>query len=63
MNFDVMGPFEVKRYGATRIITDEAIKDLEPKLEAQEIGLPDACGCYVFALRAGKGYTPYTRSY
>ena len=22
-------------------------------------GLSDACGCYVFAVRAGKGYTPY----
>jgi hypothetical protein len=28
-------------------------------LEALEAGLSDACGCYVFALRAGRGYTPH----
>jgi hypothetical protein len=33
--------------------------DLEPKLEKWGAGLSDACGCYVFAIRAGKGYTPY----
>ncbi len=33
--------------------------DLKPHLERHEAGLSSACGCYVFAIHAGKGYTPY----
>jgi hypothetical protein len=28
-------------------------------LEEYDEGLSDACGCYVFATRAGRGYTPH----
>jgi hypothetical protein len=59
MDFDVAGPFELSRHGAKQIITKTSLKELKPELEAWEEGLSDACGCYVFALKAGKGYTPY----
>jgi hypothetical protein len=59
MFFDVAGPFELNRNGKKKNITDEAIDELKQKLEAWETGLSEACGCYVFAIRAGKGFTPY----
>jgi hypothetical protein len=59
MNFDVAGPFELTRHGKKKIITEQSMADLRPRLETYEAGLSGACGCYVFAIRAGKGYTPY----
>lgn len=59
MNFDVVGPFVLSRHGAKQIITDQSLKELGPELEAEEPGLSDACGCYVFGVRAGRGMTPY----
>jgi hypothetical protein len=59
MQFDVAGPFELSRHGAKQIITKNSLKELKPELDAWEEGLSDACGCYVFVLRAGKGFTPY----
>ncbi len=32
---------------------------MKQQLESEEEGLSEACGCYVFALRAGGGFTPY----
>ena len=59
MLFDVAGPFEIERHGRTKIIIERSRKDLRPILEDWEEGLSSACGCYVFALRAGRGFTPY----
>ena len=59
MLFDVAGPFKVKRYGKKKLITKQSLTELKQELEEWESGLCDACGCYVFAIRAGKGYTPY----
>lgn len=59
MFFDVAGPFKIKQHGAKQVITKESLRLLKTKLEEYEEGLSDACGCYVFAVRAGKGYTPY----
>jgi hypothetical protein len=59
MDFDIAGPFELSRHGQKQIITKQSLKELKPELEEWESGLSDACGCYVFAIRAGKGYTPY----
>ena len=59
MNFDVAGPFKLHRHGLKRLITKQAIKQLKLELEKWERGLSEACGCYVFAIRAGRGYTPY----
>ncbi len=59
MNFDVAGPFEIARHGTKQIITEDSLRHLIEELEDWEEGLSEACGCYVFAVRAGKGYTPY----
>jgi hypothetical protein len=59
MHFDVAGPFELTRHGSKKMITDNSVKSLKPELQAWEVGLTEACGCYVFAVRAGKGYSPY----
>lgn len=59
MRFDVVGPFDIGRYTKKKIITKDSIAELRTLLEEREPGLSDACGCYVFAKRAGKGCTPY----
>lgn len=59
MDFDVAGPFALSRHGRIRIITKQSLKDLKTQLEDWDEGLSEACGCYVFAVRAGRGYTPY----
>jgi hypothetical protein len=59
MHFDVAGPFELSRFGLKKLITDNSVKVLKPTLDAWEEGLSEACGCYVFAIRAGKGCSPY----
>ncbi len=59
MHFDVAGPFDLTRHGKKKFITEQSLADLDPELENWESGLSDACGCYIFAIRAGKGYTPY----
>lgn len=58
MRFSVSGPFTLPRHGAKKLITEQTLRDLKDSLSDQE-GLATACGCYVFALRAGKGYTPH----
>lgn len=58
MHFDIAGPFELQRYGKKKLISTESIADLRQRLKKKP-GLAKACGCYVFAIRAGKGYTPY----
>jgi hypothetical protein len=59
MRFDVAGPFEITRHGTKKNITKESLKDLAQQLEAWEEGLSEACGCYVFAKRAGGGIIPW----
>ena len=59
MYFDVAGPFELTRYGSKKFITDDTLRDIRSKVEDWEEGLTEACGCYVFAVRAGRGSTPH----
>ncbi|MCG5539868.1 MULTISPECIES: hypothetical protein [unclassified Halorhodospira] len=59
MNFDVIGPFEIKRNGAKNIINKRSLDDFKEQLEAKEEGLSTSCGCYVFAKRAGQGCKPW----
>src|ERR1700722_6065300 len=59
MRFDVIGPFGLTRHGKKNLITDQTRKDLRPQLDKLEPGLADACGCFGFPVRAGKGYTPH----
>jgi hypothetical protein len=35
------------------------VTELKTKVEEREKGLSDACGCYVFALKSGRGSIPY----
>lgn len=59
MRFDVAGPFDISRHGKKRNITKESLLSLKDQLEEWEEGLSEACGCYVFAKRAGGGITPW----
>lgn len=59
MYFDVAGPFDLTRHGSKNLVTDQSFKDLIAELEARSDSLVEAIGCYVFALRASKGYRPW----
>jgi hypothetical protein len=59
MRFDIAGPFSLTRQGPTGLVIFDSLKDLKEEAEKWEVGLSSACGCYVFAVRAGKGYTPH----
>ncbi|MFC0574388.1 hypothetical protein [Paraburkholderia solisilvae] len=59
MQFDVFGPFTLSRHTKKKIITNESLVDIKKAAEDRETGLSLACGCYVFAKRAGKGFTPW----
>ena len=58
MNFDVVGPFLITRHGPKKLIDKQSFFDLRDRVEEVREGLSKACGCYVFAIRAGKGFTP-----
>jgi hypothetical protein len=59
MDFGVVGPIKLSRHGKKRLITGDSMGDLVAALEKIELGLSSACGCYVFAKKAGKGLTPW----
>lgn len=59
MNFDVIGPVEITRFSSKNIVNKDSLHDFKEKLEAIEPGLASACGCYVFAKRAGQGMKPW----
>lgn len=59
MNFGVEGPYVLERHGKKKLITRESQLKLKEELEQYDSGVANACGCYIFAIRAGKGYTPY----
>ena len=59
MNFDVFGPFALPRNEDKDRIADSRLDELYNKAEESCKGLLAACGCYVFVIRAAKGYTPW----
>ncbi len=60
MLFKVFGPYELPRDDAKHVAaTANARNDFWKAVEAAAPGLPDACGCYVFALKAGRGSKPW----
>jgi hypothetical protein len=59
VNFDVFGPFIIPRNKTRTLIDDNRLNELQEKAEKKMKGLSEACGCYVFAIRAAKGYTPW----
>jgi hypothetical protein len=58
MQFGVEGPFEVTRHDDKKLIDNRSLADLRTAVEDHCEGLSRAC-CYVFAIRAGQGYTPH----
>ena len=57
--FEPIGPFEILFDKGTRRIEKEHIQSFFANKEInKKIDLLKTRGCYVFALRAGKGFTP-----
>jgi hypothetical protein len=54
--FEVHGPYDIPVYkgAAGRVITDDDVRNFWKSHPA----LGNNVGCYIFAIRAGKGYTP-----
>ncbi|MBA4337553.1 MAG: hypothetical protein C0421_01760 [Hyphomonas sp.] len=57
MKFENYGPFRIPRRGP--IIDRPALSGFWKAVGEQSVGLPTAQGCYIFAIKAGKGYTPW----
>ena len=58
MNFEVAGPFKLRRVNGM-IKKKEGKEKLRKDLREWDEDLVDSHGCYVFAIKAGKGWTPY----
>lgn len=60
MRFTPYGPFELPRETANMLKLGAAdLRAFWHGVEDQVPGLPDACGCYVFSLRAPRGSKPW----
>jgi hypothetical protein len=57
VKFENYGPFKVPRRGA--IIDCDALNGFWRMVAEHTPGLPTAQGCYIFSIRAGRGYTPW----
>ena len=58
--FEPIGPFEIPFDKGARRIEKEHIQSFFENKEIQKkINLLNTRGCYIFALRAGKGFTPW----
>tara|TARA_R110002110_G_scaffold394957_2_gene609253 strand:+ start:4901 stop:5695 length:795 start_codon:yes stop_codon:yes gene_type:complete len=57
LNYDNYGPFKVPRRG--QIIDRARLSEFWRQVEHKDPGLSTAQGCYVFAIKAGQGYTPW----
>jgi hypothetical protein len=59
VKFEPYGPFRLPRSNGDFDRTSEKKRVFWKKVEAQVPSLPDAIGCYIFALKAGKGVRPW----
>lgn len=59
MKYMLYGPFELPRQNRQIDVDPASIKDFWRIVDGADNGLAGACGCYVFAIRAGKGATPW----
>ena len=60
MKFDIEGPFELPRKDSGLIdSSSESKREYWEWIEESCPGLPDACGCYVFSVRASRGSLPW----
>jgi hypothetical protein len=59
MKFEIYGPYEIPRikYRKAKLITKDSMPLLQEQINNSE--LVNGCGCYVFALRAARGYKPW----
>ncbi len=59
MKFDIYGPYDIprNRYGKSNLITKDSVATLREVIDNDS--LVNGCGCYVFAMRAGKGFKPW----
>lgn len=57
LKYDNYGPFKVPRRG--QIIDRAKLAEFWQQIEHKDPGLSTAQGCYVFAIKAGRGYTPW----
>ena len=60
MIFEPFDPFEIKRTPTNRIdAKPKILKEFWSDVERIQSGLSDAYGCYVFSVRASRGYRPW----
>ena len=62
MKFDVYGPYELLRDSTGNLIPKETLSNFTAQVQAVTKGsrsLGDACGCYVFAIKARRGSYPW----
>jgi len=61
MKFDIYGPFKIPRQGKTIVLNAKSRRSFWRQVGDvyYEHELPDSHGCYVFAIKAGKGYKPF----
>jgi hypothetical protein len=62
MRYEIYGPFDLpveKRKGGGKHLAFTTKKVMVEKLESASAGLAGASGCYVFSIRAGRGYKPW----
>jgi hypothetical protein len=56
-SYQVFGPFKMPKNG--RLVDKHAYAEFWAKIEDLNPGLPNAVGCYIFAIRAAKGALPW----
>ncbi|MFK5948002.1 MAG: hypothetical protein QM500_04420 [Methylococcales bacterium] len=59
MIFKIQGPYELDRKKGLIDSSAEALQEYWEWVDKDVPGLPDACGCYVFAIQASRGLLPW----
>jgi hypothetical protein len=59
MKFSIHGPFEVPRSNGLVDIAAPSKKKFWAAVSENDPRLPDACGCYIFVIKAKRGALPW----
>jgi hypothetical protein len=59
MKFSIHGPFELPRDSGLIDTTASSRRLFWEKVDESVPGLPDACGCYIFVIKAKRGALPW----
>jgi hypothetical protein len=59
MQYTIHGPFRVHKHKGLVDQRKQAKRNFWEEVEEVERGLPSACGCYLFAIKAAKGIRPW----